>query len=101
MPIPELNIEQLEKFIEAGDFIQAKKLLDEVTAGELTEDEKGEIYTKISNAYLKAMHAVNKEYIKSLDETIELLEKANKAEKLTDEKLKLAEVKLDLLKHSE
>lgn len=97
----ELNVEEFEKLIAANDFEGAKKLLDEVADGAMTEVEKGEIFTKISNAYLKATHAINVEYIKSLDETIELLEKANKAEKFTDEKIKLAEIKLDLLKDSQ
>lgn len=97
----QLDIDQFEKLIAANDFAAAKKLLDEVTDQELTEEEKGEIYTKIASAYLKASHEINKEYIKTLDETIELLEKANKSEKLSDEKIKMAEIKIDLLKDSQ
>ncbi|MES3005668.1 MAG: hypothetical protein V4664_01830 [Patescibacteria group bacterium] len=97
----ELDIDQFERLIAANDFAGAKKLLDEVTDQQLSEAERGEIYTKISSAYLKASHEINKEYIKNLDDAIELLEKANKAEKLTDEKIKLAEVKLNLLKDSQ
>lgn len=96
-----LDIDQFEKLIAANDFAGAKVLLDEVTDQELTEEEKGEIYTKITSAYLKAKHQINKDYIKTLDETIELLEKTNKSEKLTDEKIKLVEIKLGLLKDSQ
>lgn len=96
----ELDIGQFEKLIGTSDFAGAKKLLDDITDQPLTELEKGEIYTKLASAYLQASHEINKEYIKTLDDTLEMLEKANKAEKITDEKLKVASVKLDLLKDS-
>ena len=101
MTTSSFDIEQIEKLISLKDFAGAKKLLDDAVDHNMTEEEKGEIYTKIASAYLEATHAVNQEYIKKLDETIELMEEVEKTEKKEHDKLKVMEVKLGLQKDSE
>ena len=100
MTTTSFDIQEIEKLITAKDFAGAKKMLDDAVDQKLTQEEKGEIYTKIAGAYLQASHAANQEYIEKLDETIGLLEDVHKAEKKGNEKLKLMEVKLGLQKDS-
>ena len=95
------DINEIEKLIAANDFEGAKKMLDDVVDQQLTSEEKGEIYTKIASAYLEATHAVNQEYIKKLDETLELMGEVEKEEKKEHDKLKVLEIKLGLQKDSE
>ena len=52
---------------------QLAKLLDGALAGNLSEADRGEIYTNFALLYLRSVNSINKQYEKILDDAIAVL----------------------------
>lgn len=95
-----VDFEKLEDLIAHKNFVEAKKMIDEVVDKKLSKEEKGAVYVKVASIYLTITNKLNKAYLEQLDATLGLIKEVTASEKSTDAELKVAEVKQQLATNS-
>jgi hypothetical protein len=75
-----IDTEKLEKLMEEEKWDEARQMLEDFFASEMTPEEKGAIYTNMAMVYMKVMNRINEQYEKALDDAIDVLKEINKTE---------------------
>lgn len=91
-----IDDEKLKSMLESHDYPGAKKLIRSFLDQELSDEEKGKIYTQIISTYLTLVNDVNKSYLDELKVTTGALKKLRLNKKKTDEELRVMELKQKL-----
>ncbi len=74
------DAEKLEKLMGEEKWDEARQMLEDFFAVEMTPAEKGAIYTNMAMVYMKVMNKINEQYEKALDDAIDVLKEINKTE---------------------
>ncbi len=83
------NLDLLQEYLEGNNLEEAKKIIEEALAGDLTENEKAEMYTLIAEIYVKAKNRANEEY---LENTAELVQQLKDLESIENEAMESLEL---------
>ncbi len=92
-----IDTKNLEQLVEQKKWQEAKKIMEDVfNSAELSEEEKGEIHTKLASVYMQVVNNINRRYEASLDEMISTLKKIDAKESEVNDKIDLAEVRSEI-----
>lgn len=94
------QMDKLEICLSEGDFLGAKKAINDFVKADLTNEEKGKVYVNAVSTYLKMSNRINKIYLEHLDEAINSLKKLEVDERKIKEDLKRIAVKNKLHSYS-
>lgn len=92
------NTEKFEALLEAKKIDEAKAMIAEMFAADLSEAEQGAVYTQLAVAKLKLDNAVNRRYKAVLENVVEGLRELKKASTEADDKINLMGVRGKLAK---
>lgn len=91
-------LETFELLLEAGKIEEAKAMLGELAARELTEEEEGGAKALLTRLYVRISAEANEAYRKTLEDSIKQLKEINSKEKAMIDKLKLTQARSGLAK---
>ena len=89
----ELNLAKIKKLAAAKKYKEIDKLIAEALKGDLTDKEKGAIYTFLSSVYLDTLLHFNNRYERALDEAFIRLREIKKRSDEIDEMTHAASIK--------
>lgn len=98
--IVQIDTDKLEALIEQKDFVAAKKMLVDYIDQGVSKEEQGKTYVHLAKIYLHVSNKITENYIKELDETIELAKKVTASQKASDKEIKTAEIRQKLAEDS-
>lgn len=87
---------QLIDLLKEGKIDEAKALIKELFAADLTPKERGEINAAVLASYIDASNIIDDSYVEYLEATLAELKKINKIEKKVDNVEKTRKVREDL-----
>jgi hypothetical protein len=77
----DIDTQKLEKLMEEQKWDEARQMLEDFFASEMTPEEKGAIYTNMAMVYMKVMNRINEQYEQALDDALMVLKDINNTER--------------------
>ena len=90
------DLQNLGQLIDDKKYDEAKAVISAAVKDDLTDDEKGAALVGLASVYLNMSNNISQQYIDTLKETIDALEKLKKAEIEARDGIDLAEVRAGL-----
>lgn len=91
--MPKIDFQKLEQCQVSGDWEGAKQLIKSFFDNELTAEEIGEVYTRLTLAYIQVSNNINREYLTFLKQTIEAINYIEKSRGQMTENINMADVR--------
>jgi hypothetical protein len=76
-----IDNEKLEKLMEEQKWDEARQMLEDFFASEMTAEEKGAVYVNMAAIYMKVMNKINEQYESALDDALMVLKDINNTER--------------------
>ena len=87
-----LNTADLENMMKEGKWDKVEAMLDEYLAGELSQEDKGEVYVTFAQLYARVNNHFSEQYLNSMNETLDALRKIKSKEAEVDSQIDVAKV---------
>lgn len=91
-----IDTQKLDELIKKGDFVAAKKAIDDFVTGELTEEQRAEAFVHLTSTYLDISNKHTTEYIAKLDEAMQMLKDLKISQRKSDDEFRKEEITLEL-----
>ncbi len=91
-----IDLDQLEQFFVKNDVEQARTLLGDYLAQDLTSEQKAATYVSLAQLYMRIMTNLNERENELLNETLSNLQDVDKAETAASEGMDLATIRSKL-----
>lgn len=93
-----IDIQQIEKLLAEKKYDEVKALIKEIISAKQSDKEKGDALIDFASVYMDITNAINISYKEALEDAIESIKAANKAENEDVDAADLAKVRGDLNK---
>ena len=94
----DFDSKKLDGLLAAGKLDEAKKLITAIFTGPEKPNDKTDAAIDYALAYIKVVNKIQRDYLDSLNEAVDLLQKTKASEGKVNDTVKLAKLKLDLKK---
>lgn len=91
-----MNTDQIEKLLEQSKLDEAKKLITELFKQDWSEEDRGEMFADLAQAYLKIKNQLLENQLENLKKITEALALIDKTEKTADEQKRLDDIRSQL-----
>ncbi|MFA7244401.1 MAG: hypothetical protein WC080_03890 [Patescibacteria group bacterium] len=91
------NIEEIEKLLKEGKKDEAKKLITDLVSQDMSDKERGSVYTDLALAYMEISNEINRKYLEELREISAGLKEIDQIDTANNSEFEKAQARKNIL----